>query len=174
MNRLRTSVLAASAVLLVAPLLGAQPAAADGAASTRNIIFGAAAVAGTLLIINHNKKVHERYAEDARKQAALADQRDDAQAAYQSERRAYQNEVALVQSYQHEVAVQHGEVVRERAQIATLQHQVAMSNQHRATVATAPAGARDDSATSGCTCVAGRDGRRARGAFVWLGDPLKP
>lgn len=138
MLRLRTSILIASAALLVAPLFGAQPAVADGAASTRNIIFGAAAAAaGTLLIINHNKKVHERYAEDARRQAYLAEQRDDAQAAYASERRAYDNEVALVQSYQHEVAVQHGEVVRERAQISSLQHQVALSGARSATVAAA-------------------------------------
>jgi hypothetical protein len=138
MIRFRTASIVASAALLVAPLFGAQPAAADGAASTRNIIFGAAAVAGTLLIINHNKKVHERYAEDARRQAALADQRDDAQAAYASERRAYQNEVALVQSYQHEVALQHGQVERDRAQISSLQHQVAVTHQRRDTVAAAP------------------------------------
>jgi hypothetical protein len=138
MIRFRTASIIASAALLLAPLFDAQPAAADGAASTRNIIFGAAAVAGTLLIINHNKKVHERYAEDARRQAALADQRDDAQAAYASERRAYQNEVALVQSYQHEVALQHGQVARDRAQISALQHQVALTRQRRDTVAAAP------------------------------------
>ncbi len=139
MIRLRTATIVGSAALLVAPLFGPQPAAADGAASTRNIIFGAAAIAGTLLIINHNKKVHERYAEDARRQAALAEQRDDAQAAYESERQAYTNEVALVQSYQHEVALQHGEVVRDRAQITSLQHQVAMAGTHHATVASHPA-----------------------------------
>ncbi len=121
---LRAAALAAG--LLASPLFGLAPAYANGAASTRNIIFGAAAAAGTLLIINHNKKVHQRYAEDAQRQAALEQQRDQSQAAYASERRAYENEVALVQSYQHEVAVQHAEIARERSQVASMQRQLAL------------------------------------------------
>jgi hypothetical protein len=124
MIRFQRPIVALCAALLVAPVLGAQPANADGAASTRNIIFGAAAAAGTLLIINHNKKVHERYAEDARKQAALQEQNNNVQAAYQSERQAYENEVALVASYQHETSIQHSEVVRQRNEIASLKHQL--------------------------------------------------
>ena len=112
---------------LIAPAVGISPVYADGAASTRNIIFGAAAAAGTLLVINHNKKVHQRYAEDAQRQADLERQRDNLQAAYDSERRAYDNEVALVASYQHEVAVQHDEVVRDRAQISSLEHSLALA-----------------------------------------------
>src|ERR1700722_1519476 len=122
MIRLRTATLVGSAALLVAPMFGAQPAVADGAASTRNIIFGAAAVAGTLLIVNHNKKVHERYAEDARRQAYTEQQRNNAEAAYESERTAYQNEAALVGEYKHEAAIQHAAVERQNNQIAQLKH----------------------------------------------------
>ena len=49
------------AAALAASAMPAAPALADGAASTRNIIIGGAAA--TLLIINHNRKVHEKYAE---------------------------------------------------------------------------------------------------------------
>lgn len=125
MLRLRNPVLILIAALLVAPLAGARPAYADGAASTRNIIFGAAAAAGTLLIINHNKKVHERYAEDARRQASVELERNNAQAAYASERQAYENEAALVGQYQREVAIQHEEVVRQRGEISSLKHKLA-------------------------------------------------
>ncbi|HTJ26811.1 MAG TPA: hypothetical protein VMA36_11685 [Candidatus Limnocylindria bacterium] len=119
--------------------LPAAPALADGAASTRNIILGgAAAAAGTLLIINHNKKVHEKYAEYDRRQAATQAAANNAEAAYQSERQAYAHEAALVSSYQHEVSLQHQEVLR-------LRHELAMRNsaQH---VAAAPANARTNPA----------------------------
>jgi len=95
------------------------PALADGAASTRNILIGGAAVAGTLLIINHNKKVHEKYAEDARNQAAAENSAANAQAAYASERTAYEHEAALVGEYKHEVALQHTQIVSLRHQVAT-------------------------------------------------------
>ncbi|HTD32328.1 MAG TPA: hypothetical protein VK665_01605, partial [Candidatus Elarobacter sp.] len=103
--------------------LPAAPALADGAASTRNILIGGAAAA--LLIINHNKKVHEKYAEFDRRQASTQAEANNAEAAYESERQAYAHEAALVSSYQHEVAVQHQEVLR-------LRHQIAMVNQARA------------------------------------------
>ena len=81
---------------------------ADGAASTRNIILGtAAAAAGTLIIINHNKQVHAKYAEYDRQQAALQAQNANMQAAYNSERQAYLHEAALVNEYKKEVAYQH-------------------------------------------------------------------
>lgn len=127
------------AAALGATALPAAPALADGAASTRNIILGgAAAAAGTLLIINHNKKVHEKYAEYDRRQAATQAAANDARAAYESERQAYAHEAALVSSYQHEVAIQHQEVLR-------LRHQLAMRNssQH---VAVAPSAARANAA----------------------------
>jgi hypothetical protein len=107
------------AAALATTALPAAPALADGAASTRNIILGGAAAA--LLIINHNKKVHEKYAEYDRRQAATQAEANNAEAAYESERSAYAHEAALVASYQHEVAVQHQEVLRLRQQLAMSQ-----------------------------------------------------
>jgi hypothetical protein len=107
------------AAALATTALPAAPALADGAASTRNILIGGAAAA--LLIINHNKKVHEKYAEYDRRQASTQAEANNAEAAYESERQAYSHEAALVASYQHEVAVQHEEVLRLRHQIAMTQ-----------------------------------------------------
>lgn len=98
----------------------AAPALANGAASTRNIIFGAAAAAGTLLIINHNRKVHERYAEDARRQAALQSENNDAWAAYHQEQRAYEQQVAVNSDLKREIAYQHKIVEDQRHQLASL------------------------------------------------------
>lgn len=95
-----------------------RPAMADGAASTRNILIGGAAA--TLIILNHNKKVHQKYAEDAQKQAALASQRDDAWAAYRSEVQAYNHERTMVSELDKEVAYQHNIIVQQRQQIASL------------------------------------------------------
>ena len=113
MTKRRLACLSLAATLAVTTL-PVTPALADGAASTRNIILGGAAVAGTLLIINHNKKVHEKYAEYDRRQAQTQSEASNAEAAYQSERSAYQHEAALVSSYRHEVAIQHQEVLRLR------------------------------------------------------------
>jgi hypothetical protein len=104
---------------LAATAIPAAPALADGAASTRNIILGGAAA--TLLIINHNRKVHQKYAEYDRRQAQTQSEASNAEAAYQSERSAYAHEAALVQGYRHEVAVQHHEVVMLRRQLAVAQ-----------------------------------------------------
>jgi hypothetical protein len=60
-----------------------------------------------LIIINHNKQVHQRYADDARRQAQAQAQANNAQAAYAAERRAYDNEVTVNAEYKHEVATQH-------------------------------------------------------------------
>ncbi|GAC1424969.1 MAG: hypothetical protein NVSMB5_19180 [Candidatus Velthaea sp.] len=114
MTKRMLTTLALSAGLAVSSV---APALANGAASTRNIIIGGAAA--TLLIINHNKKVHERYAEDSRRQAQTQASADNARAAYYSERRAYQNEAALVGQYKREVALQHREII-------SLRHEVAM------------------------------------------------
>lgn len=116
------------AAALAASVLPA-PALADGAASTRNIILGGAAA--TLLIVNHNKKVHQKYAEYDRRQASTQAAANNAEAAYESERQAYAHEAALVASYKHEVAIQHNEVV-------SLRHQLAMAHgrQGNARVAT--------------------------------------
>ena len=84
----------------------------------------------TLLIINHNRKVHEKYAEKDRAIARQQARASDAESAYYSERQAYAHEAALVASYQHEVAVQHQEVLR-------LRHQIAMSRRTAQHVAAA-------------------------------------
>ncbi len=93
------------AAAILASATPAPQALADGAASTRNILMGIGAAAGTLIIINHNKKVHQKYAEDAQKQAALAEQRDDANAAYKAEVKAYDNQLAVTNELKREVAL---------------------------------------------------------------------
>jgi hypothetical protein len=124
-RRLASLSLAATLALTTLP---AAPALADGAASTRNIILGGAAAAATLIIINHNRKVHQKYAEYDRQQAQTQAEASNAEAAYASERSAYAHEAALVAGYQHEVAVQHQEVLR-------LRHQLAMTNRSTQPVA---------------------------------------
>ena len=96
----------------------AAPALADGAASTRNIIGGAAVIGGTLLIINHNKKVHQKEDEMAQAQAQAEESANNWQAAYASERKAYYSQVALNSEYRHEVAIQHSMIVQMRGQLA--------------------------------------------------------
>ncbi|TAM59967.1 hypothetical protein EPN52_06080 [bacterium] len=115
MNRTRLAAAATLAALLTT-LAPQAPALADGAASTRNIILGGAAA--TLLIINHNRKVHERYAEDARRQAATAQQRDDAWAAYRSEKVAYDHEATVASELKREVAYQHRVIQDQRHQLS--------------------------------------------------------
>ncbi|HKU67322.1 MAG TPA: hypothetical protein VJP85_06090 [Candidatus Baltobacteraceae bacterium] len=107
---------------MLALLVPAAPALADGAASTRNIILGIGAA--TYLIIQHNRKVHEKYAEYDRRQAELRSENNDAWAAYSSEKNAYSNAIAEVSDLKREVAYQH-KVVQQ------LRHQVAMSNRSR-------------------------------------------
>ncbi len=123
-SRIATAALAA---ILSTSLVAPQPAAADGAASTRNIIFGAAAVGGTLLILNHNKKVHQKYAEYDRRQAETEAERNQAQAAYESERQAYDHETALVDEYRQETAYQHSQVVGRDREIAALRHSLVVA-----------------------------------------------
>ena len=96
----------------------AAPALADGAASTRNILLGIGAA--TYLVIQHNRKVHEKYAEDARKQAYLQQENNDAWAAYHQEQRAYQQQVAVTEDLKREVAYQHKVVEDQRRQLSTL------------------------------------------------------
>ncbi|GAC1442252.1 MAG: hypothetical protein NVS2B8_07890 [Vulcanimicrobiaceae bacterium] len=127
-SRLGTAALAGVMGLsLAAP----TPARADGAASTRNIIFGAAAIGGTLLVINHNKKVHQRYAEYDRRQAQAAAERNQAQAAYSSERRAYEHEVAINRDLEREVAYEHRAVRERDKQIASLKHSLIVAKYGR-------------------------------------------
>jgi hypothetical protein len=93
-----------------------SPTMADGAASTRNILLGAGVA--TYLIIQHNRKVHEKYAEDARRQAQLQSQNSNMQAAYASERTAYKNAVAEIVDLKREVAYQHSVIMQQRNQVA--------------------------------------------------------
>ena len=128
------------AAILVS-LAPAPRALADGAASTRNILLGVGAAAATLIIINHNKKVHQKYAEDAQAQAALASQRDDARAAYRSEVRAYDNQVAVASELRKEVAVKDKMINDQKTAISQLQTQLAQMGVQTQTVAAAPAAA---------------------------------
>lgn len=104
---------------MLALLVPAAPALADGAASTRNILLGIGAA--TYLIIQHNRKVHEKYAEYDRRQAELQSENNDAWAAYSSEKNAYNNSLAEVVDLKREVAYQHNVVQQ-------LRHQLAMGN----------------------------------------------
>jgi hypothetical protein len=97
----------------------AAPALADGAASTRNILLGVGAA--TYLIIQHNRKVHEKYAEYDRRQAELKSENNDAWAAYSSEKNAYNNALAEVVDLKREVAYQHNIIVQQRHQLAMAQ-----------------------------------------------------
>lgn len=101
---------------LLAGLAPAAPVLANGAASTRNIILGAAAA--TYLIIQHNRKVHERYAQDAQRQAQLSQQANNAWAAYHAEQRAYDQEAVANADLKREVAFQHNVVVQQRHELA--------------------------------------------------------
>jgi Skp family chaperone for outer membrane proteins len=118
---------------MLALLVPAAPALANGAASTRNILIGIGAA--TYLIIQHNRKVHEKYAEYDRRQAELQSENSDAWAAYSSEKNAYSNAIAEVSDLKREVAYQHNVVEQ-------LRHQLAMSGRNapvRQTAFAAPA-----------------------------------
>ncbi|MBV8637458.1 MAG: hypothetical protein JO322_05185 [Candidatus Eremiobacteraeota bacterium] len=103
----------------IALAIPAAPAYADGAASTRNLILLGGAAA-TYLIIQHNRKVHEKYAEYDRRQAALSQENNDAWAAYHQEQRAYAQEVQVNQELKKEIAYQHGVVQQQRHELASI------------------------------------------------------
>lgn len=108
--------LAGTALAAVLATMAPAASLADGRASTRNIILGAGAA--TYLIIQHNRKVHQRYAEDARRQAELSQQRNDAWSAYNSERTAYDQQAAANADLRREVAYQHHVIAQQRQQLA--------------------------------------------------------
>jgi hypothetical protein len=116
---LKRAIAGTTLAAMMALLVPAAPAVADGAASTRNILLGVGAA--TYLIIQHNRKVHEKYAEDARRQAELQSENSDAWAAYSSEKRAYDNALAEVSDLKREVAYQHNIIVQQRNQLAMAQ-----------------------------------------------------
>ena len=101
---------------MLASLVPAAPALADGRASTRNILLGIGAA--TYLIIQHNRKVHEKYAEDARRQAELQSENNDAWAAYRSEKNAYGNSLAEISDLKREVSYQHNIILQQRHQLS--------------------------------------------------------
>ncbi|HXM17953.1 MAG TPA: hypothetical protein VN934_03985 [Candidatus Tumulicola sp.] len=112
-------IIAALTLAAFALTLAPTPQAlADGAASTRNILIGTAAA--TLIIINHNKKVHQRYAEDAQKQAALAEQANNAKAAAAQYKTAYEHEAVVASNLKREVALQQTQINQLNAQVASL------------------------------------------------------
>lgn len=115
---------------MLGALIPAAPALADGRASTRNIFLGLGAAA--YLIIQHNRKVHERYAEDARRQAELQSENHDAWAAYNSEKVAYSNSLAEITDLKREVAYQHAVVEQQRRELS-------MANRGNQAVAFEPA-----------------------------------
>jgi hypothetical protein len=108
----QTKIIAAGLIGLMLLASAPQAILADGAASTRNILIGVGAAAATLVIINHNKKVHQKYAEDAQKQAALAQQRDDATTAARQYKLAYEHETQVADSLKQEVAIQNQQIAR--------------------------------------------------------------
>jgi hypothetical protein len=126
------------AALLVAFMPTSQ-AFADGAASTRNILLGIGAAAGTLIIINHNKQVHERYAQDAATQAALSEQRNNAEAAYRAEVNAYNHEVAVASNLKREVALKDQAISDQQAMIKQQKDQLAQMGVSAQPVAMMPA-----------------------------------
>jgi hypothetical protein len=138
MNMKRTLASLALAGTVALTAIPAAPAFADGAASTRNIIGGAAVAAGTLIIINHNKQVHAKEDQMASAQAQAEENANNAQAAYLSERKAYLAQVAINGEYKHEVDVQHKLIVQMRNQLASAQKSgnVAASPAQPARVAT--------------------------------------
>lgn len=126
------------AALLVAFMPTSQ-AFADGAASTRNILLGIGAAAGTLIIINHNKQVHEKYAQDAAAQAALSEQRNNAEAAYHAEMNAYNHEVAVSANLKKEVALKDKTIADQNAMISQQKQQLAQMGVSAQPVAVTPA-----------------------------------
>jgi septal ring factor EnvC (AmiA/AmiB activator) len=113
-NATAIAVLAAFVALLVP----AVPANADGAASTRNIILGGALAGGTLLILNHNKKVHQKEAEISNARDQAISQRDAAYANESALRRQLTLENKELASLKHQVARQNVEIRRLRKQVA--------------------------------------------------------
>jgi hypothetical protein len=152
MTYIKKSIAAGLAAVLLAGLVPASAVKADGAASTRNILIGAAAA--TLLIVNHNRQVHEKYAQDAQTQAALAAQRNDAQAAYASEKNANANLQVAISELKREVAYQHDMIDQQRHQLAMVKSSTLSSPAYAAPARVAVNSAAGGSATDKSQTVA--------------------
>jgi hypothetical protein len=111
-----------AAVIGLGLLPAPRPALADGAASTRNLLFLGAAAAAAYLVIKHNHDVHQREAAMAARQAQTAQQRDDAWAAYSAERRAYLAQLADNRALEREVSYQHRVIQAQHRAIARAAH----------------------------------------------------
>lgn len=136
---LKRALAAATLTAIFGSLVPAAPALADGAASTRNILLGIGAA--TYLVIQHNRKVHEKYAEDARRQAELQSENHDAWAAYSSEKRANDSSLAEITDLKREVSYQHNVITSLQHQVSVAQHSGYIATQQTA-YATSPAHAR--------------------------------
>lgn len=112
----------------------ASTALANGAASTRNIIIGVGAA--TYLIIHHNRVVHQREAAQSARTAAAEQQANNATAAYQSEERAYEHQVAVTRDLEREVAFQHSVITRQNTQLADLGVHQTIITTHEAVAST--------------------------------------
>lgn len=101
-----------------------SPALADGAASTRNIIFGAAAAGvGTWAIINHNKKVHQKIDEKDAQIHSLSQQQAYTASSYAQAHQAYLHERAVANHYMQETA-------QLKRQVSELKRQTAFAASH--------------------------------------------
>jgi hypothetical protein len=114
---MKRAIAAVTLAAMAALAVPAAPALANGAASTRNILLGIGAAA--YLVIQHNRKVHEKYAEDARRQAELQSENNDAWAAYSSEKRANDQLIAEISDLKREVGYQHDVILAQRHRVAT-------------------------------------------------------
>jgi hypothetical protein len=140
---MKRTILASAVVLAFILAVGPVPrAAADGGASTRNILLGIGAAAGTLLVINHNKQVHEHYAQDAANEAALANQRNNSEAAYRAEVRAYNHEVAVSDNLKKEVALKDKVIADQNLMLNQQKQQLAQLGVSAQTLAVASAPAK--------------------------------
>jgi uncharacterized protein HemX len=113
------TVAAALLCALGALVVPSAPARADGAASTRNIILGGALAAGTLLIVNHNKKVHQKEDEltNARNQAEA--ERDAEATSAASMHRQLVAESRELAALKREVGMQHNMIMELRKQVSS-------------------------------------------------------
>ena len=111
--------IAAGALIAIAlTAVPASTALANGAASTRNIILGVGAA--TYLIIQHNRVVHQREAAQAAQTAQAQQQANNANAAYNSEKLAYERQLVVNRDLQNEIAYQHSVITQQNKQLAAV------------------------------------------------------
>jgi hypothetical protein len=119
MKFIRSLAIATAAAATLSSSFPTTPALADGRASTRNLLLLGGAAA-TYLIVEHNRKVHEREAQAAERQAAAEQSSNNAWAAYHQAEHAYQAEAAENAELKREVTYQHTIVKQQRQELASL------------------------------------------------------